>query len=91
MLLIVLVGAGFTLAVANEHRRWFRPAAVSAAAGAGLVAFETVECAWIGPHPLQAVIGALGVAVMLLGLLGLVYAFRHPDGHRAMERPGRSA
>ena len=80
VLLASFVGVGF-LAVGGlqwrdaRHARW-----LSAAAGVGLVGFEAVEFAWLGFWPLQAVMAAVGVAIVVLA------AVPSPRAHA--RRPG---
>ena len=65
-LLAGLVGGGFLLAgwwQWNNHR--YAPE-LSLIAGAGLIAFEVAEVAWIGFQPLQAVFAGVGVTVIVL-------------------------
>lgn len=66
LLLATLVGVGFIIA-----QFWQRgPFAlyVSVLVGAGLVAFEAVEFAIIGPHPLEAVFAIVGLLVVILAI-----------------------
>jgi len=64
VLLATLVGGGFLTAGVWEWRRGSRARELSLVAGVGLVAFEVVELAWIGPHPLQAVLAVVGLTVV---------------------------
>jgi hypothetical protein len=62
-LLAVLVGggglgaAGWTASRAPFNRQ------LGMAYGAGLVGFVIAECVWIGPHPLEVLFGAVGLAI----------------------------
>lgn len=68
VLLALLVGGGFL--AAGVALWWGVRGAreLSVAAGIGLVLFEAVELAWISPHPLQAVFGVVGAAVVVLAV-----------------------
>jgi len=68
LLLGGLVGVGYLVAGAAEHRHHRRCRELSVLAGVGLVVFEAVEWRWIGFHPLQAVFMAVGAGVVLLAL-----------------------
>ncbi len=66
VLLATLVGIGFLVAAAVQ---WFAPRAgdmLSVFAGVGLVVFEAVEWAWLGFQPLEVVLGAVGVLIVVL-------------------------
>jgi hypothetical protein len=68
VLLVAFVGIGFLITAALQ---WLVPRigwSMSLLAGCGLVAFETVEVVLLGFQPLQAIFGAVGVAVMILAL-----------------------
>jgi hypothetical protein len=69
VLLATLVGGGYLLTAWWQRRdgRWARQ--LSMVAGAGLVAFEAFELAWIGFQPLEAVFAAVGASVLLLAAL----------------------
>lgn len=66
VLLFVLVGCTFAALAVSDVRGV--PGAVEAAiaAGMGLIAFELVELAWLGPHVLQALVSAMGVLIVAL-------------------------
>ena len=66
VLLAVLVGGGFlgTALWQWRDRRYARE--LSLLAGLGLVVFESMELAWIGFQPLEAIFGGVGLAVMAL-------------------------
>jgi hypothetical protein len=64
VLLATLVGGGFLLAGYWQWRNHQHARELSLLAGAGLIAFEAVELAWIGFQPLEAVFAAVGVSVM---------------------------
>jgi preprotein translocase subunit Sec61beta len=66
VLLAALVGGGFLLAAYWQWRDRRHARGLSVFAGAGLIAFEAAEAAWIGLQPLEAVFAAVGVAVLLL-------------------------
>lgn len=66
--LVALVGIGFLVTAALQ---WLVPRvgwSMSVLAGLGLVAFETVEVVWLGFQPLEAIFGAIGLAVVTLSL-----------------------
>jgi hypothetical protein len=66
VLLATLVGGGFLLAGWWQwhHRRHARE--LSMIAGAGLIAFESAELAWIGFQPLQALFMVVGAVIVVL-------------------------
>jgi hypothetical protein len=64
VLLATLVGGGFLLAGYWQWRNYRHARELSLLAGAGLIAFEAVELAWIGFQPLEAVFAVVGVSVM---------------------------
>ncbi|MFC4852936.1 hypothetical protein [Actinophytocola glycyrrhizae] len=66
VLLAVLVGFGFLVTAVWQSRRgrWARE--LSMFAGAGLVAFESVELVWLGFQPLEAVFAAVGLTIIAL-------------------------
>jgi hypothetical protein len=66
VLLIVLVGGGFLVAGAVEWSGMPLASAVSIAAGSGLIAFEIVQLALIGWHPLQPIMMIIGAVLILL-------------------------
>ena len=66
LLLAALVGVGYLTAGLWTQRRYPFSRELSVLAGAGLVAFEGVEWAWIGFHPLQLVFMGVGAAVIIL-------------------------
>jgi hypothetical protein len=76
-LLAILVGGGFLVTGTAEWLGRRLAAGLSAAAGLGLVAFELAQMQLIGWQPLQAVLGAAGLAVAALSVPRL-----HPAAHR---------
>jgi len=68
LLLATLVGGGFLLAGYWQWRNRWHARALSMFAGAGLIAFEAAEVAWIGFQPLQTVFAAVGAIVIVLAL-----------------------
>jgi hypothetical protein len=66
LLLATLVGGGALLAGISEVVRCRHARALSLMAGAGLVAFECVELAWLGFQPLEAVFAGVGVGIVVL-------------------------
>jgi hypothetical protein len=64
VLLATLVGGGFVATGLWQWRGGWHARELSLLAGLGLVAFEGAELAWIGFQPLEAVFGAVGLAVM---------------------------
>lgn len=66
VLLATLVGGGFLLTGWWQHRAGAWARELSMLAGAGLIAFEAAELAWIGFQPLEAVFAVVGVAVLAL-------------------------
>jgi len=66
VLLAVLVGGGFLVACAAEWSGMPLASAVSVAAGSGLIAFEIVQLALIGWHPLQPTMMITGAVLVLL-------------------------
>lgn len=66
LLLATLVGGGYLLAGAWQHGGHRHARGLSAVAGAGLIAFETAELAWLGFQPLEAICAGIGVAVIAL-------------------------
>lgn len=66
VLLAGLVGGGFLLAGWWQWRDYPYARESSLAAGAGLIAFEAAEVAWIGFQPLEAVFAMVGLAVIAL-------------------------
>ena len=66
LLLATLVGGGFAAAGTWEWRRGRHARELSVLAGFGLVCFELAELAWIGSHPLQALLSLVGVTVCVL-------------------------
>jgi hypothetical protein len=61
VLLAALVGGGFLLAGWWSWRDHRYARELSLFAGAGLIAFEAAELAWIGFQPLEAVFAVVGV------------------------------
>jgi hypothetical protein len=68
ILLALLVGGGGLVATALTGRKAPYARAYAIFYATGVVAFEGVEYSMIGWQPLQAVIGALGLAMLLLAL-----------------------
>jgi len=68
ILLALLVGGGGLVVAALTGRRARYARACAVLYATGVVAFEGVEYSLIGWQPLQAVIGALGLAMLLLAL-----------------------
>lgn len=66
VLLAVLVGGGFLVACAVEWSGAPVASAASVAAGSGLIAFEIVQLALIGWHPLQPIMMIIGAGLVLL-------------------------
>jgi hypothetical protein len=62
-LLAVLVGGGGLGAAGWTASRAPFDRQLAVAYGAGLVGFEMAEWVWIGPHPLEVVFGAVGLAI----------------------------
>jgi hypothetical protein len=76
LLLAVLVGGGYALAavMTAAHWRWARP--LAGIAGAGLVAFEAFEMAWLGPQPLELLFAAVGAYVLQSAICSVRAAHR---------------
>ena len=66
VLLATLVGGGFLLAGWWTWRDHRYARELSGFAGAGLIAFEAAELAWIGFQPLEAVFTVVGVVTIIL-------------------------
>jgi peptidoglycan/LPS O-acetylase OafA/YrhL len=66
LLLAALVGGGFLVAGYRQWREGRHARGLSVLAGAGLIAFEAAEVAWIGFQPLEAVFAAVGAIVIAL-------------------------
>jgi len=64
LLLATLVGGGLLLAGAWQQGRGRHARELSMFAGAGLIAFEFAELAWIGFQPLEALFGVVGAAIL---------------------------
>jgi hypothetical protein len=64
VLLATLVGGGFLLAGYGQWRNHRHARELSLLAGAGLIAFEAAELAWIGFQPLEAACAIIGVVVI---------------------------
>ena len=60
LFLLTIVGSGYAILAATTAARWRWARPLTAIAGAGLVAFEAFEVAWLGPQPLEAVFAAIG-------------------------------
>lgn len=67
LLLATLVGGGYLLTAGLTLRRWRYARELTMLAGAGLVAFELAELAWIGPQPLEFVFAGVGGYVFAAG------------------------
>ena len=70
-LLLALMGVGFVAVAGWQWIRGARADVLAIVAGTGLVAFEVVEFAMIGFHPLQAVYALVGVAIVTLAVGGV--------------------
>ena len=68
LLLAGFVGVGYLVAGVWQRRRYPYGRELSMLAGAGLVVFEVVEWRWLGFHPLQAVVMAVGIGVGALAV-----------------------
>jgi hypothetical protein len=66
LLLAVLVGGGYLLAGVWQWGNRWHALELSIFAGAGLVAFEAAELAWLGFQPLEAICAGIGLAVIAL-------------------------
>ena len=66
VLLAALVGGGFVSAGWWTWRDYRHTRELSLFAGAGLIAFETAELAWLGFQPLEVVFAAVGVVTVSL-------------------------
>jgi len=66
LLLSTLVGGGLLLAGVWQRRQAWHARELSMFAGAGLMAFECAEFAWIGFQPLEALFGIVGMAIFAL-------------------------
>lgn len=75
VLLAALVGGGFLAAGWWQWRGGWHARELSLLAGAGLVAFEAAELAWIGFQPLEAVFALVGLSV-----IGLAWRQGPPAG-----------
>ena len=73
LLLSTLVGGGLLVAGWWQRRQGWHARELSMFAGAGLVAFEGAELAWIGFQPLEALFAGIG-AVIFAGSHGLAAA-----------------
>ncbi|HEU5270452.1 MAG TPA: hypothetical protein VFU36_11065 [Jatrophihabitans sp.] len=67
LLLATLVGGGYLLTALLTARRWRYARELTMLAGAGLVAFEAAELAWIGPQPLEFVFAGVGGYLVVAG------------------------
>jgi hypothetical protein len=75
LLLGVLVGGGGLGAAGWTASRAPFDRQLAMVYGAGLVGFEIAEWVWIGPHPLEVVFGAVGLAIV-----GLAATSHAPGG-----------
>ena len=66
LLLAVLVGGGYLVTGWWQRADRWHARELSVFAGAGLVAFEAVELAWIGFQPLEVICAGIGVTVIVL-------------------------
>ena len=66
LLLAALVGGGYLLTGWWQWAGRWHARGLSIFAGAGLVAFEAAELAWIGFQPLEAICAGIGVTVIVL-------------------------
>ena len=69
VLLAALVGGGYLVTGFWTWRAGRGARALSAAAGAGLVAFEAAELLWLGFQPLEAAFAMVGAVVAAVALL----------------------
>jgi len=67
-LLLALMGVGFAFVAVWQQLRGRGANALAAVAGIGLIAFEVVEFAMIGFHPLQAVYAVVGLAIIVIAI-----------------------
>lgn len=79
VLLAVLVGGGFLPAGGWQWRNGWHARELSLLAGAGLIAFEASELAWIGFQPLEAVFAVAGLSVA-----GLAWRMNGTPGRRRL-------
>jgi hypothetical protein len=66
LLLAALVGGGNLLAGSWQRGSRRHARELSLVAGAGLVAFETAELAWLGFQPLEASFAGIGITIVAL-------------------------
>lgn len=66
LLLAALVGGGYLLAGVWHYGNRWHARELSMLAGAGLVAFEAAELAWLGFQPLEAICAGIGITVITL-------------------------
>jgi hypothetical protein len=78
-LLAVLVGGGGLGAAGWTASRAPFDRQLATAYGAGLVGFEIAEWVWIGPHPLEVVFGAVGLAIAGLAATSSAPRAGHPQ------------
>jgi hypothetical protein len=86
LLLAGLVGVGYLTAGAWQLCGYPHSRDLSMLAGAGLVAFEAVEWAWLGFHPLQVVFMAVGAGVVGLAVAAGNAPARMPSSSAAGPR-----
>ncbi|HSO93106.1 MAG TPA: hypothetical protein VLS53_01375 [Candidatus Dormibacteraeota bacterium] len=83
ILLATLVGVGGLGAAACLATRVSHARELVCLYAAGLLAFEIVEWSTIGFQPLEAVFGAVAVAILLLGLVSKTVRQRKPASRQA--------
>jgi hypothetical protein len=66
LLLATLVGGGLTAAALWQWHQGHHAYLLSAAAGAGLIIFETAELNWLGFQPLEVVFAIVGALIITL-------------------------
>jgi hypothetical protein len=86
LLLAGLVGVGYLTAGAWQLWGYPHSRDLSMLAGTGLVAFEAVEWAWLGFHPLQVVFMAVGAGVVGLAAAAANAPARIPSSSAAGPR-----
>ncbi|MBV8529437.1 MAG: hypothetical protein JOZ75_14095 [Candidatus Dormibacteraeota bacterium] len=84
ILLALLVGGGGLVAAALTGHKAPHAWLYGVLYATGVVAFEVVEYSLIGWQPLQAVIGALGLAILLLALTSRPSEVASRDAFRAI-------
>lgn len=88
LLLTAVVGGGFLIAGVAEWTALPRASEVSVAAGTGLIAFEIVQTALIGWHPMQPIMMTVALAMVVLVYLRVARpAPGLPRNRTGMEKP----